>query len=117
MALPTARPRDARTERTRRAYPARVSGENDAPEVVASVGPLDAVVVLLREFLHRSGAIRAVAVVAGEGGVAPAVVGAPRLPPPGVGVGGTTVLLPHAVELDVPVPALPAVRQLPRFDV
>jgi hypothetical protein len=96
---------------------ARVAGENDVPEVVASVGPLDAVVVLLREFLHRSAAIRAVAVVEGEGGDEPAVVDVRRLHPTEVEVGGTTVLLPHAVELDVPVPALPAVRQLPRFDV
>src|ERR687895_536834 len=29
----------------------------DAPQVVSSVGPLDATVVLVREFLHRSGAL------------------------------------------------------------
>src|SRR3954466_2809330 len=113
MALPTARPRDARTARTRRAYPARVSGENDAPEVVASVGPLDGVVVLLREFLHRSGALRAVAVVEGAPGDEPAVVDVRRLHPTEVEVGERTVLLPHAIELDVPPPPdLPSVRQM-----
>ena len=94
-----------------------MTGENDGPEVVASVGPLDEVVVALREFLHRSGALRAVAVVEGAPGDAPAVVDVRRLHPTEVEVGGRTVLLPHAIELDVPVPELPAVRQLPRFDV
>jgi hypothetical protein len=32
-------------------------------DLVGSVGALDEVVVTLREFLHRSGAVRAVAVV------------------------------------------------------
>ena len=94
-----------------------MTGENDGPEVVASVGPLDEVVVALREFLHRSAALRAVAVVEGAPGDAPAVVDVRRLHPTEVEVGGRTVLLPHAIELDVPVPELPAVRQRPRFDV
>ena len=94
-----------------------MTDENDAPEVVASVGPLDAVVVLLREFLHRSGAVRAVAVVEGEPGDEPAIVDVRRLYPTEVEIGDRTVLLPHAVELDVPAPALPAVRQLAPFDV
>src|SRR3954465_15073731 len=118
MALPTARPRDARTALTRRPYPARVSGENDAPEVVASVGPLDAVVVLLREFLHRAGALRAVAVGGGEPGDEPAVVDVRRLHPTEVEVGGRLVLLPHAIELDpAPPAAMPAVRQMAPFEV
>jgi hypothetical protein len=94
-----------------------MTGENDAPEVVASVGPLDAVVVLLREFLHRSGALRAVAVVEGDPGEHPAVVDVRRLHPTEVEVGGRTVLLPHAIDLDPAPPELPAVRQLPAFDV
>jgi hypothetical protein len=94
-----------------------MTGENDAPEVVASVGPLDAVVVLLREFLHRSGAVRAVAVVAGSSGDEPAIVDVRRLYPTEVEVGEKVVLLPHAIELDVPPPQVPAVRQLPPFDV
>jgi hypothetical protein len=94
-----------------------MTGENDGPEVVASVGPLDQVVVALREFLHRSGALRAVAVVEGEPGDEPAVVDVRRLHPTEVEVGGRTVVLPHAIELDAAPPELPAVRQLPRFDV
>jgi hypothetical protein len=94
-----------------------MAGENDVPEVVASVGPLDAVVVLLREFLHRSGALRAVGVVEGEPGDEPAVVDVRRLHPTEVEIGDHTVLLPHAIELDAAAPDLPSVRQLPRFDV
>jgi len=95
-----------------------MSGENDVPEVVASVGPLDPVVVLLREFLHRSGALRAVAVVEGEPGEEPAVVDVRRLHPTEVEVRGRVVLLPHAIELDVPAPAeLPSVRRMAPFEV
>src|SRR3954470_14533074 len=95
-----------------------VSGENDAPEVVASVGPLDAVVVLLREFLHRAGALRAVAVIAGEPGDEPAVVDVRLLHPTEVDVGGRVVLLPHAIELDPSPPAtMPTVRQMAPFEV
>ena len=56
-------------------------GDEEPIEVVASVGPLDAVVVLLREFLHRSGAVRAVAVVDRAPGEGPAVVDCARLLP------------------------------------
>jgi hypothetical protein len=95
-----------------------MSGENDVPELVASVGPLDPVVVLLREFLHRSGALRAVAVVEGGAGEEPAIVDVRRLRPTEVEAGGRVVLLPHAIELDVPAPAeLPGVRQMAPFDV
>lgn len=93
------------------------SGEDAPREVVASVGALDAVVVLLREFLHRSGALRAVAVVDGAPGEAPAVVECGRLAPIEVDLGERAVVLPHALELDVPAPDLPDVRRLPRFDV
>jgi hypothetical protein len=95
-----------------------MSGENDVPEVVASVGPLDPTVVLLREFLHRSGALRAVAVVEGAAGEEPAIVDVRRLQPTEVEAGGRVVLLPHAIELDVPPPAnLPSVRQMAPFEV
>jgi hypothetical protein len=95
-----------------------MSGENDVPEIVASVGPLDPVVVLLREFLHRSGALRVVAVVAGGAGDEPAVVDVRRLHPTEVEIDGRVVLLPHAIELDVPPPTdLPSVRQMAPFDV
>jgi hypothetical protein len=86
-------------------------------DLVASVGSLDGVVVALREFLHRSGAVRAVAVVDRAPGEAPAVVDCPRLAPIEVDYGDRVVHLPHAIELDAQPPALPDVRRLPRFDV
>jgi hypothetical protein len=95
-----------------------MTGEDDVPELVASVGALDPVVVTLREFLHRSGALRAVAVVEGRAGEEPAVVDVRRLHPTEVEAGGRVVLLPHAIELDVPAPAtLPSVRQMAPFEV
>ena len=63
------------------------SGDEEPLEVVASVGPLDGVVVLLREFLHRSGAVRAVAVVDRAPGEGPAVVDCGRLLPIEVDLG------------------------------
>jgi hypothetical protein len=94
-----------------------MAGENDAPEVVASVGPLDPVVVLLREFLHRSGALRAVAVVEGGPGDAAAVVDVRRLQPTEVEIGERTVLLPHGIELDAEPPPVPEVRRFAPFEV
>jgi hypothetical protein len=89
--------------------------DDGAAEVVDSVGRLDAVVVLLREFLHRSGALRAVAVV--ESPDATAVVDCGRLAPVEVTVGERTVCLPHTAELDAESLPVPEVRQLPPFDV
>jgi hypothetical protein len=91
--------------------------DDDAVELVASVGPLDAVVVALREFLHRSGAVRAVAVVDRAPGESPAVIDCGRLLPIEVDFGDRVVHLPHSIELDAQPPALPEVRQLPAFDV
>jgi len=90
----------------------------DAPEpvdVVGSVGELDPVVVLLREFLHRSGAVRAVAAL--EHGGDAAIVDCAQLQPIEVTTGGRTVVLPHAIELDTPALAVPEVTQLPPFAV
>jgi hypothetical protein len=84
-------------------------------DVVTTVGALDAVVVLLREFLHRSGAVRAVAVVDQEDGAA--IVDCGRLAPIEVAVGGRHVVLPHAIELDAPALPVPEVAQLPPFEV
>jgi hypothetical protein len=86
-----------------------------AVDVVATVGALDPTVMLLREFLHRSGAIRAVAVVALEDDVALIDVG--RLLPVVVTIGERMVQLPHALELDAAVLMVPEVKQLPPFDV
>lgn len=90
---------------------------DEPPELVASVGPLDPVVVLLREFLHRSGAVRAVAVVEGEPGEGPAVIDCGRLAAIEVEAGGRRMALPHAAELDAEAPPLPDVHQMPRFEV
>jgi hypothetical protein len=94
-----------------------VTTDDDVPEVVASVGPLDEVVVLLREFLHRSAAIRAVALVAGEAGEGTAVVDCGRLLPIEVEAGGRTVALPHSIELEPEPPALPEIRRFAPFEV
>jgi hypothetical protein len=91
--------------------------DDDPIDLVGSVGPLDPVVVALREFLHRSGAVRAVAVVAGDPGQPPAVIDCPRLQPIEVDYGDRVVHLPHAIELDAEPPPLPDVRQLPPFEV
>jgi hypothetical protein len=94
-----------------------MNADDEVPEVVASVGALDEVVVLLREFLHRSAAIRAVALVAGEPGEGTAMVDCGRLLPIEVEAGGRTVALPHAVELDPQPPPLPEVRRFAPFEV
>lgn len=84
-------------------------------EVVASVGALDPVVVLLRDFLHVSGALRAVAVVAhGDG---EAVIDCARLEPIEVDLGDRVVALPHAIALDAQARPLPEIRRLPPFEV
>jgi hypothetical protein len=91
--------------------------EDDRIELVASVGALDAAVAALREFVHRSGALRAVGLVDRDPGEGPAVVECGRLAVIEVDYGDRVVHLPHGIELDVPAPALPDVRQLPPFDV
>lgn len=91
---------------------------DDEPiDVVTTVGVLDPVVALLREFLHRSGAKRAVALMEQPGGEEPALVDCAQLAPIEVVVDGRRVVLPHAIELDVPAPDVPEVRQLPPFEV
>lgn len=91
--------------------------DDDAIDLVGSVGTLDPVVVALREFLHRSGAVRAVAVVERDPGESPAVVDCGRLLPIEVDFGDHVVHLPHGIELDAEPPPLPDVRQLPPFQV
>lgn len=99
-----------------------MSPSDDAPEphgasvdVVATVGALDPTVLLLREFLHRSGAIRAVAVVGLEDDVALVDVG--QLLPVEVTIGARVVHLPHTLQLDAVALMVPEVKQLPAFDV
>jgi hypothetical protein len=91
--------------------------DDDAIDLVGSVGTLDPVVVALREFLHRSGTVRAVAVVERDPGESPAVVDCGRLQPIEVDFGDHVVHLPHGIELDAEPPPLPDVRQLPPFQV
>lgn len=81
-------------------------------DLVASAGPLDNVVDALREFIHRSGALRVVAVTPDS------MVDCPRLAPIEVTTPGATVALPHAIELDVDDPIeVPSVVQPPPFEV
>lgn len=91
--------------------------DEEAVEIVASVGPLDGTAATLREFVHRSGALRAVALVGNDPAQAPVVVEAGRLAPIEVDFGDRIVHLPHGIELDAVIPPLPDVRQLPPFDV
>jgi hypothetical protein len=81
-------------------------------DLVASAGALDNVVVALREFIHRSGALRIVAVTPDS------MVDCPRLAPIEVTTQGSTVALPHAIELEVDDPIdVPHVVQPPPFEV
>ncbi|MCK9247914.1 MAG: hypothetical protein M0P31_02915 [Solirubrobacteraceae bacterium] len=96
-----------------------VTGAEHPVDLVASVGPLDATVALLRELLHAARATQAIAVVAagpddpdGE----PATVDVERLAPVEVTIGPHVMHLPHAIELDVEVPPLPEFQALPPFD-
>ena len=85
-------------------------------DLVATVGALDTTVELLREFIHRSGAIRAVAVVALEDAMAS--IDVTRLQPIEVIIGERRVHLPHSIELpDAVALRIPEVRQLPAFEV
>lgn len=89
-------------------------------DLVATVGPLDPVVALLRELLHVASANRALAVIARPGGDfgedEPAVVDVERLSPIEVTIGERVYHLPHSIELDVAVPTPPAFKALPPFD-
>ena len=86
-------------------------------DVVASVGPLDVTVAALREFLHRSAAIRVAAIVDLAPGEGPALIDVSRLAPTEIAMGGRVVQMPHAIELDAEVPELPDVKPLPPFEV
>ena len=86
-------------------------------ETVTTVGELDVVVVLLREFLHRSGALRAVAAVPPGPQSTGAVIDCERFAPIEVDLGDRIVQLAHETPLDAPIPQLPDVRQQPAFEV
>jgi hypothetical protein len=92
--------------------------ETEEPiDLVASVGPLDAVVETLRDVLHRSGALRVAVVVDQPEGPA-ALVDVGRLTPVEVHVAGRMMHLPHAIELEAQsLAGAIALRQLPPFEV
>jgi hypothetical protein len=92
--------------------------DDDEPiDLVATVGPLDAVVETLRDVLHRSGALRVVALVDIPDGPA-ALVDVGRLLPVEVTIGDRRMHLPHAIELDAqPLSDHIQLRQLPPFEV
>ncbi|MSX02248.1 MAG: hypothetical protein F2813_03700 [Actinobacteria bacterium] len=94
-------------------------GEQDEipTETVASVGELDFAVVTLREFLHRSNAYRAVAVVDREPGVGPATVDVERFRAIEVDLGDRVVQLDHSAQLDPKPPELTELKPLPPFQV
>lgn len=89
-----------------------------AAEIAESVGALDPVVVALREFLHRSGAVRAVGIVERPGeDEGEVIVDCGRLLPIEVDFGDRLVQLPHGAPLAAAPPPFPGVRQLPPFEV
>lgn len=91
---------------------------DDAPiDLVATVGPLDAVVETLRDLLHRSGALR-IAVLVDMPDTDAALVDVGRLAPVEVQMGGRTMHLPHAIDLDAEsLGGAIELRQLPPFEV
>ena len=91
--------------------------EIEAPALVETVGELDFAVVTLREFLHHSNAIRAVAVVDREPGIGPATVDCERFSAVEVNLGDRIVLLDHNAELEPSAPQLPELKPLPPFEV
>lgn len=78
---------------------------------------LDLAAAALREFVHRSGALRAQALLDGGTDGPAALVSCSRLGPIEVIVGDRELDLPHGVELDAAPPDLGDVRQMPPFDV
>jgi hypothetical protein len=88
----------------------------ESARVVTSAGALDGTVATLREFLHRSGALRVVALVAtGHGDTA--VVDCERFAPVEIEAGGELLQLPHDAELQAPAAQLGEIRRLPPFEV
>lgn len=79
-----------------------------------SSSAVDTACVALRSFVHRSGALRAQALLPGD---PPALVSCVRLGPLEVMIGERSIALPHDVELDAPAPDLGELRPLPPFEV
>lgn len=92
-------------------------GEQAPIELVESAGALDPVVALLREFVHATGALRALGVVEHARAGPPAVVECGRMSVVEIDLGDRMLQMPHGIELRVDVPSLPGLRQLPQFEV
>src|SRR3954467_2009877 len=84
---------------------------------MAAAAPLDLAAAALREFVHRSGALRAQALVEPAPGRAPAVVSCTRPRPLEVLVGDEAVELAHDAPLDAAPPDLGELRPLPPFEI
>jgi hypothetical protein len=79
--------------------------------------PLDLAAATLRDFVHRSGALRAQALVAQPAGQPPAIVSCTRLGPLEVSIGDRVVELAHDTEIDAQAPDLGELRPLPPFAI
>jgi hypothetical protein len=88
----------------------------ESARVVSSVGALDGTVATLREFLHRSGALRVVALVESQASGA-AVVDCGRFAPVEIELDDDLLQLPHDAQLATPPAQLGEIRQLPPFEV
>jgi hypothetical protein len=92
--------------------------QDEEIDLVASVGPLDAVVETLRDVLHRSGALRVAVVVDMPDDGPAALVDVGRLAPVEVRIADRIMHLPHAIELEAEaLSGAIELRQLPPFDV
>jgi hypothetical protein len=78
---------------------------------------LDLAAAALREFVHRTAALRAQALVAQGEGTIPALVSCTRLGPLEIVVGDHAVELAHDAELAAEPPDLGDLRPLPPFEV
>lgn len=87
------------------------------PQDVATLGELDLPAAVLREFVHRSGALRVSALLDRGEDTPPAVVQTGRLSPVLATEGQHLRRMAHTQELSVELPALPEIRQLPAMDV
>ena len=78
---------------------------------------VDSACVALRSFVHRSGALRAQALIAQGAGEPPALVSCVRLGPLEVTIGERSVQLPHDVQLAAEPPEFGVLRPVPPFEV
>src|SRR4051794_11687829 len=78
---------------------------------------LDLAAAMLRDFVHRTAALRAQALVEREPGRPPGLVSCTRMGPLEVAIGEETVQLSHDAEIDADPPDLGDLRPLPPFEV